>query len=76
MPMTPREMVRLLIQNGENGFLAPVRDAKALSEAMCRFAEDDELAHKCGEKAKDVVNRFAPSRIIDMWEKYINDICR
>lgn len=62
---------RLLIQDHENGLLAPVEDAEALAAAMCEFAENSELAEKCGENAKDVVNRFAPDRIIDMWEDYI-----
>ena len=62
---------RLLITDHENGLLAPVGDAKALAAAMCEFAEDSELAAKCGENAKDVVNRFAPDQIVDMWESYI-----
>lgn len=62
---------RLLIQDHENGLLAPVADATALSLALCEFAENPELAKKCGENAKDVVNRFSPERIIDMWESYI-----
>lgn len=66
---------RLLIQNGENGLLAPVEDAVGLSEAMCRFADDPAFAQKCGERAKEVTARFAPDRIIDMWERYIQKIC-
>ena len=62
---------RLLITNEENGLLAPVRDVEKLAECMCRFAEDSELAKKCGENAKDVLNRFAPTKIIDMWENYV-----
>ena len=62
---------RLLITDHENGLLAPVEDPKALAAAMCEFAEDPNLAAKCGDNAKDVVNRFAPKRIIDMWEEYI-----
>ncbi|MBE6583906.1 MAG: glycosyltransferase family 4 protein [Ruminococcaceae bacterium] len=62
---------RLLITDHENGILAPIEDARALAAAMCEFAEDPELAKKCGENAKDVVNRFAPEKIIDMWESYI-----
>lgn len=62
---------RLLITDHENGLLAPVGDAEKLAAAMCEFAENSELAKKCGENAKDVVNRFAPERIIDMWEEYI-----
>ena len=67
---------RLLITDHENGLLAPVRDAEKLAAAMCEFAEDPTLASKCGENAKDVVNRFAPDRIIDMWENYILSFCK
>ena len=67
---------RLLIQNGENGLLATVGDAEGIANAMCKFADDPALAQKCGETAKDVVNRFAPDRIIDMWEKYIIKLCK
>lgn len=62
---------RLLIQDRENGLLAPIGDAKGLAEAMCSFAESPELAKKCGNNAKDVIHRFAPEKIIDMWEAYI-----
>lgn len=62
---------RLLITDHENGLLAPIADAQGLANAMCEYAEDPALAAKCGENAKDVVNRFAPDRIIDMWENYI-----
>ena len=67
---------RLLITNHENGILAPIGDAMALANAMCEFAENPELAKRCGENAKDVVNRFAPERIIDMWEDYISGLCK
>lgn len=66
---------RLLIRDGENGLLAPVGDEKALANAMRRFAEDGELARVCGENARSVIERFSPERIIDMWEKYISQIC-
>ena len=61
---------RLLITDHENGLLAPVADAASLAAALCEFAENPELAEKCGNNAKDVVNRFAPDKIIDMWESY------
>ena len=65
---------RLLITHGENDLLAPIGDAEGLAKCMCEFAENPELAKKCGENAKDVVNRFNPEKIIDMWEKYIEQI--
>ena len=66
---------RLLIEDHENGLLAPVGDAEKLAEAMCTFANDPALAKKCGENAKAVLTRFAPERIIDMWEQYIQRLC-
>ncbi|MBO5315036.1 MAG: glycosyltransferase [Clostridia bacterium] len=67
---------RLLINHHENGLLAPIEDAEGLANAMCEFAEKPALAAKCGDNAKDVVNRFAPDRIIDMWEEYINKLVK
>ena len=61
---------RLLIQDHENGLLAPIADAQKLADAMCEFAEDPALAEKCGKNARAVLERFAPERIIDMWEEY------
>ena len=66
---------RLLITDRENGLLAPMGNVDALAEAMCEFADNPELAKKCGNNARDVVNRFEPSRIIDLWEDYIEKLC-
>lgn len=67
---------RLLITDHENGLLTPTGDAIALAHAMGEFADDPVLAQKCGNNARDVVNRFEARKIIDMWEKYIEKICR
>lgn len=67
---------RLLIQDGKNGLLAPIGNAQKLAEAMCKFAENFELAKSCSEEAKKVVERFAPDKIIDMWEEYIEKISK
>ncbi len=67
---------RLLITDHENGLLAPMGDADALAMAMCEFADNPNLARKCGNNARDVINRFEPQKIIDMWENYIQKLCR
>ena len=67
---------RLLINNQENGLLAPMGDEKALADCLIRYATDENLAKKCGLNAKDVVNRFSPEKIISDWENYILKICR
>ncbi len=65
---------RLLIQDRVNGLLAPVGDAEKLAAALSEFADNPKLAKKCGENARDVANRFEPTKIIDMWENYIENI--
>lgn len=65
---------RLLIEDGKNGLLAPVCDPQKLADAMCRFAEDEELAENCGVEARNVLNRFAPEVIVDQWENYCKKI--
>ncbi|MBR5140061.1 MAG: glycosyltransferase, partial [Clostridia bacterium] len=65
---------RLLITDHENGLLAPIGDAEKLAQAMAEFAENPDLARKCGENAKNVTERFAPERIIDLWENYIRKV--
>jgi GalNAc-alpha-(1->4)-GalNAc-alpha-(1->3)-diNAcBac-PP-undecaprenol alpha-1,4-N-acetyl-D-galactosaminyltransferase len=62
---------RLLITDRENGLLAPIGDCEKLAQALCEFAENPGFAEKCGMNAKNVVDRFAPEKIIDMWENYI-----
>lgn len=67
---------RLLIADHENGLLSPIGNAQALAEAMCEFAENPALAEKCGNNAKDVIHRFAPGNIVDLWENYILRLTR
>jgi len=62
---------RLLIQDHENGLLAPTGDAEKLAAALCEFADNPRLAEKCGNNARHVINRFDVDKIVDMWENYI-----
>lgn len=65
---------RLLINNGENGILVPIRDYNAVATAMCRFAEDDALSDYCGKNAQKVIDNYAPEKISQLWIDYINKI--
>lgn len=62
---------RLLIQDHENGLLAPIGDYEKLAACLAEYADDPQLAIRCGKNAKNVISRFNPQRIIDMWEGYI-----
>lgn len=62
---------RLLIHDHENGLLAPVGDTQKLCDALCEYADHPALAVTCGAKAQEVLTRFAPERLLGMWNEYI-----
>jgi glycosyltransferase involved in cell wall biosynthesis len=57
---------REIVQNGVNGFLVPLRDAGALSEAMCKLLTDVELRTRMGSKGRELVlSRFSLEDVLD-----------
>lgn len=46
---------RETVRHGENGFLVPVKDSKALAEALMRLADDPSLVSTMGKKSRDIV---------------------
>ena len=66
---------RFLITDHENGLLAPSGNAEKLAIAMTEFAENPELAKYCGERARAVIDRFSPVKIIAEWDSYILKFC-
>ena len=66
---------RFLTKDHENGLLVPINDAVSLANAMNEFANNKELAKRCGENAQKVLKRFEPNLIINMWDKYIEKVC-
>ena len=62
---------RLLIQDHVNGLLAPMGDCDKLCAALCKYAENPVLAAQCGTKAQEVLTRFAPEKLLGMWNEYI-----
>lgn len=65
---------KMLISDHENGLLVPVRDINAIANAMAEFADDRELSEKCSKNAQYVINTFAPQKIIQQWNEYLNNI--
>lgn len=61
----------LLISDHENGLLTPTGDYNAFASAMSQFADDPQLAKKCGMNAKKVLERFEVNKIVNMWNDYI-----
>jgi glycosyltransferase involved in cell wall biosynthesis len=48
---------RSIVRHGENGYLAPVRDGKALAEALCPLILDAGLRQKMGRAGREIVVR-------------------
>lgn len=45
---------RETVVDGDNGFLVPVKSADALAQAMLRFAQDPGLAHRMGQRSRQL----------------------
>lgn len=65
---------RLLITDHENGLLVPVRNPEAIANAMSEYAENPELAKRCGSDAKNVVTRFSVEKAINDWDQLIHSV--
>lgn len=65
---------RLLISDHENGLLCPVGDSNVLANALAEYADNPQLAIKCGNNAKKVLERFTVSESVDAWDCYIQKL--
>ena len=67
---------RMLIDNGENGFIVPVNQPKPLADAMKILLSDKELSEKFSKNAVLLREKASLNRIVDMWEDYLSNIVR
>ena len=64
---------RETVIDGVNGFLVPVKDAKALSEKMIRFIEHPEKIAEMGEKSLEYCNeKFEVGKVNSDMIKFCN----
>lgn len=61
----------MVIQNGENGYLVPVKQAEIMAQAMCRVVEDEEHTLAMSKKAIEVRSIFGIQEIAKQWEKVL-----
>lgn len=54
-----------LIKSEHNGLLVPIEDALKLAEAIIRMIEDETLAEKCSENARQAKDDYAPEVILN-----------
>jgi glycosyltransferase involved in cell wall biosynthesis len=66
---------REMITDGENGLLVPMNNIDALTQAMCRMADDKDFSDKCSENAAKVRETHNVETIAAKWldsiEKFI-----
>ena len=55
----------------ENGVLVPVKDGKALFEAMKLLMSDGEFAVSLGKQARDSSNAYRVDTVIEKWRRAI-----
>ncbi|GAB3681758.1 hypothetical protein GCM10027589_51720 [Actinocorallia lasiicapitis] len=58
-----------LITDGVDGFVVPAGNTTAFAVALRRLIEDEELRKRMGRAARDSVQRFAPGRVAERWER-------
>lgn len=65
-----------LIDNGKNGFVVPVVDEKAFTEALMKLVEDDELKRTFAQEEVQIIGKVQPSIIFAKWNQIINELWR
>ena len=68
----PREIVR----NGIDGILVEPQNIKALSDAIIKIIEDDQLRKSYSENAKDNLYLFAKERILPKWNELFKEVLK
>ena len=64
----------MMIENGVNGLLVPMRDEKALADAMLCMLRNPEEAERMGRAARETAEGFRPDAIFVRWKQYAEDI--
>lgn len=70
-PNGPKE----LITDGENGLLVPLSDVDAMTEAILRLIEDEELSLKCSQGAREILKTHHIDVKAKEFADYIEKVC-
>ena len=65
---------RMVMKDGENGLLAPIKDADVFAEKMLWALEHPEEMEKMGQCAVERAQAFQPDRVYKMWYDYISKV--
>lgn len=62
---------KMFFGNNDNGLLVPVRDSKAMADAICYLHEDQLLQKKFSERGRVFAERFRMNNIFNEWKSII-----
>lgn len=63
-----------LVKDGEGGFVVPIRDEKALADALQKILQDENLREKMMRTNKARAKEFKQDMIVNQWEELIKKI--
>ena len=64
----------MLIENGVNGYLVPVRNPEAMAQAMERVLSDAEHAGQLGMEASKICEKANSEVIYRQWKDYAEEL--
>lgn len=67
---------RILINNGDNGFIVPTGDINEIAEKMCIIVENEKIAQKFIFAAKKKLDDFNPGIIFKKWNNYLTSLIK
>lgn len=65
---------RMLLKNGQSGFLVPCNNKEALAKALSTVLSDDKLQRLFSLRAHDAAQCFKAETIYAQWEQYIQRV--
>ncbi len=65
---------KLLIKDGENGFLVPRGDAKAIADRLCEVVDNEVVSKTFSENGPLISKTFSEDVITEKWEKYFSSM--
>lgn len=67
---------RVLIEDGENGFIVPIRDDAGLADKACVLLKNPQKAEKFVKKSLERLKIFDSEKIFNQWDSYLRNIVK
>ncbi len=65
---------RVLIDDGENGYIVPMRDSEDLAERAIQVLQNSDIALRFIERSRNKLKDFSPKTIFAKWNEYVCEV--